>query len=116
MDDSERIIPILILEKREIAEKALTDSYLCVKHKILLIRNKTLGTKVTGRFCHSLISTSVSPVHQGKRLTQRTVKSAETSSGKNNVKIRRGIYWSALLHLTDSSIITGFLLHIKRTG
>lgn len=72
--------------------------------------------KVTSRFCPSLISTLVSPVDQGERLTQRTVKSAETSSGKNNKKIRRGIYRSALLRLLDSSIITSFLLHVKRTG
>lgn len=35
--DDKCLIPILILEKREIVDKALADSYLCVKQKILLI-------------------------------------------------------------------------------
>jgi len=114
---SKHLIPFLTLQKREIAEKALTDPYLCVKQKTLFIRNKTLGTEVTSRFSHSSISTSVvSPVHQRTRLTQCSEKSPETSSGKNSMKIGRGIFQSALFHLTDSSVITGFLLHIKRTA
>lgn len=78
------------------------------------MRNKTLVNTVRSRFCHSLVSTFISPVHQVKQLMQCTVKSAETSSGKNT---QGNMYTlECLLLLTDSSTITGFLAQIKKTG